>query len=222
MAFYSEKIEQYKKFERANLNRETRLDIVKTNVQAHYQTLIDANESFLDTIRFVRPYTRTGGAYSPNQVEIQTYKQVAQDKQALEYISSLSTQDYFDILAQKEEVELKEYIDSRQEMLDKNVNSLLNIESNKGFMAKIYNFTGRTEEKLDEARFYIHHATIQYSTAQEALTEWQNMSQEEKTDYLADRYEFEGSLSLDYKQMSVYARDKSLEVQAATEECEVQ
>ena len=81
-------------------------------------------------------------------------------------------------------------------------------------LAKFYNFVGSGEEKMDDARFNIHFATIQYSTAEEALTEWQGMSQEEKTDYLADRFEFEGSLGLNEKMLTAYSRDKELELQS--------
>ena len=214
MAFYSHMKEQYNQFQRANLNRETRLDIIKSNIQAKYQEQISANETFLDNLMFVRPYTRTGGIYYPNQAEIQTYNQISQDKQALEFISSISTQQYFDILAQKEEVELAEYIDKRQDVLNRNVKQLTDIQSNKGLLAKFYNFVGSGEEKMDDARFNIHFATIQYSTAEEALTEWQGMSQEEKTDYLADRFEFEGSLGLNEKMLTAYSRDKELELQS--------
>ena len=63
MAFYSHMKEQYNQFQRANLNRETRLDIIKSNIQAKYQEQISANETFLDNLMFVRPYTRTGGIY---------------------------------------------------------------------------------------------------------------------------------------------------------------
>lgn len=210
MAFYEYKIREYALTRNAHrLPKQERLDLAKASVEKAYESSINANELIKDRL------LKSGAMAQPQRgmavAQFQTSAlsdKIAEDKQALEYVSSLTSVEYFKLLEKKEEVELTEYIDSCFDQMGEATERLIKLENNKGIVSKFYSLTGKSEEKIAEASAQFDLANEQVVNAQEALQEWKGLKSSDKQDYLIERFEHEGLLSLDTKALESYMENK--------------
>ena len=210
MAFYNYKIREYSLTRNPHrLPKQDRLDLAKESVEKAYEGSIKANEGIkerlLKSAAVANP--QRGMAVAQFQTNMLNEK-ILEDKAALEYISSLSTLNYFKLLEKKEETELGEYIDSRFEKMGEATERLIKLENNKGVVAKFYALTGKSEEKIAEANAQFEQANLEVVNAQEALEEWKTLRIPDRQDYLIERFEHEGLLSLDTQGLESYIENK--------------
>lgn len=210
MAFYNYKIREYALTRNPHrLPKQDRLDFAKASVEKAYEGSIKANETIKERLLKSTAVAEPQRGITVAQFQANMLNEkILEDRAALEYVSNLSTLNYFKLLEKKEETELTEYIDSRFEKMGEATERLVKLENNKGIVSKFYALTGKSEEKIAEANAQFDQANIEVVNAQEALEEWKSLRVPDRQDYLIERFEHEGLLSLDTKGLEAYIENK--------------
>lgn len=212
MAFYKHKIHEYNLVANPQgLPKEERLENVKTFVEESYISTIKQTEQVKERLMVAGASDR----YAHRAPMVSQYQamslqnKIDQDKQALAYISSLSTSEYFGLLAKKEETELSEHISDCFGRMGEATEKLIKLENNHGIAAKFYKITGKLDGKIEQVNEQYEQANNEVIVAQEALTEWKGLGAEAKQDYLLGRFERDGLLEIDVKGLKEFAEENA-------------
>ena len=212
MAFYKHKLHEYNLVANPlGLPKEERLNSVKTFVENEYASTIKQTELVKDRLMVAGASDRYSHR-SPMVSHCQAMAlqdKINQDRQALAYISGLSTSDYFALLAKKEETELSEHIGNCYGRIGEATEKLIKLENNQGIAAKFYKLTGKLDGKIAEVNEQYEQANNEVIVAQEALTEWKGLDDEAKQDYLLGRFEREDLIELDVKGLKEFAEENA-------------
>ncbi|MBQ3048204.1 MAG: hypothetical protein IJD48_04245 [Clostridia bacterium] len=219
MAFYTYMSKKYSTLSNPdNLSTEERMLAFKTGIEGKFAASIKESRAVAEDVmlNYSVANISTEAAIASFQAE-EIMATANEDQKALDYISSLSPQQYFAALAKKEVVELKEFIASGYEQAGAATERLINLEHTKGIAAKFYRLTGKTEQKIEETQSAYDQAIAGVDAAKEALREWVAMPADDKAGYIIDRSEQSGLLSLDTENLTKYALNYHLEDQATSQ-----
>ena len=202
MSFYKDKLNFYSQSEYASIPLEDRMQIVKNDV---YRSAV---ARFVETSNSIFNHsTSSSGSLSMGGVEASFHTAILDEqRREFENIQSMSTQEYFDFLINKETQAV-----SKLKYLElENIKNLKNPYIQRPISALFSVLTRSSQKQIDDSlQEKIELSSIKFGVYSAVSDEWRNdLTDEERISYLVGRYEIENLDSLDEQGLNNYVQNK--------------
>lgn len=202
MSFYKDKLNFYSQSEYASIPLEDRMQIVKNDV---YRSSV---ARFVETSNYILNHsTASSGSLGMGGVEASFHTIILDEqKKEFESLQNMSTQEYFDLLIDKETQAI-----SKLKYLElENIKNLRNPYIERPISA-LFSFLTRSSQKETKKNIEekVELSSIKFGVYSVVSDEWRNdLTDEERISYLVGRYEIEKLNGLDEQGLNIYVQNK--------------